>query len=389
MPRKSLEVPVESEVLKWARESMGLSIQEIAERLKKSEDTVVQWESGRGKISLAILEKLTNVYKRPLAVFFLPKPPEEPPLPKDFRSLPREKRVVFSPETRLIIRRARRLQSLAAELAKSLNRKIALKINRANLSNDPEVVASHTRKQLGVEIQTQFGWKDENEAFDEWKKAVEKCGIFVFQPSMSLEEMRGFSLTEGEFPVIVLNFLDSINGKIFSLFHEYAHLMINNGGICNMEDQDHLTNEAKSIEKFCNHFAGAVLVPKDELLNHNLIKSRRYPFEWSDEDLKKLAKSFKVSKEVILRRLAILGRSTIEFYKRKREEWRPKEEQKQKGWGPPNLPKRCIRENGIPFVSLALETLREEKITYSDVADYLAIRLKHIPKIEQLIGGKI
>lgn len=390
MPRKSLETIVEPKVLVWARESVGLGIQEVAKRLPTSEDTVRKWESGQKRPTLVQLEKLARtIYKRPLAAFFLSEPPKEPPLPKDFRTLPSDKRKPFSPKTRLAIRRARRLQSLASELAKSLNRKIITEINRANLSDDPEVVAGRIRMQLGVEIQMQFSWKNEGEALNEWKKVIEKHGVFVFQLSMALEETRGFSLTEGEFPTIVLNLRDAINGRIFSLFHEYGHLLLNDSGICDMGDQEYLSGEEKSIERFCNHFAGALLVPKDALINHELIKEVKFSLEQSDEVLKKLAGDFKVSQEVILRRLVILGFATGDFYKRKREEWGVKGEQRQKGWGPLNPPKKCIQENGVPFVSLVLETRSEQKITYKDVADYLAIRLKYLPKVEQLIGGKI
>lgn len=466
MPHKSLEVTVEPKVLIWARESMGLSKPEVAKKLKASEDTVSKWESGQKRPTLIYLEQLARtIYKRPLAAFFLPEPPKDLPFPKDFRSLPPDERKPFSPKTHLAIRRARRLQSLAAELAKSLNREPILKIGRATLSANPEAVANRVRKQLGVELQTQFGWANENEALNEWGKAVEKVGILVFQIGMPIEETRGFSLTEGEFPAIVINLRDSTNGRIFSLFHEYGHLLLNNSGICDMEHLAYLSDEAKSVEQFCNHFAGAVLVPRDTLLNHELIRLRRHPSEWSDEILKELAKTFKVSQEVILRRLVILGMATAGFYEGKRKEWKAKakeakEEQKQKflfslrldyrqllkdravsdalrkvfennglfltseakitkkddkHWkikdgnkvfkiedtdtqlniyeqkrgGGQNPPKKCIRENGVPFVSLVLETYGEEKITYRDVADYLAIRLKHLPKIEQLIRGEI
>lgn len=389
MPHKSLDVVIEPKVLLWARESIGLGIQEIAKKLQVSENTVEKWESGQKKPKLTQVERLAKIYKRPLAVFFLSKPPQEPPPPKDFRSLPVEKKAVFSPKTRLAIRRARRLQTLAVELAKSLNRQITPLMCKVAPSDNPEFVANSIREQLGVGLQMQFSWEDENKALNGWKRAIEKSGILVFQISMPIEETRGFSLNQGKLPVIVLNLSDSPNGRIFSLFHEYAHLLLNDSGICDMEDVDNLSDEGKLTERFCNHFAGAILVPKDALLTHEIIKSKNYQLELSDETLKELAKSFKVSQEVILRRLVIFRLSTGDFYKRKRKEWetKAKEGQRKKRWGRQNPPKKCVQENGIPFVSLVLETHREEKITYRDVADYLTIPLKHLPKVEQLAQG--
>lgn len=387
MPRESLEAIIEPRVLIWARESMGINIDEVAKRLKVNEDTLNKWELGQKKPTLIQLEKLAKIYKRPFAAFFLPEPPKESPLPKDFRTLPSDKKNPFSLDTRLAIRRAQRLQSLAMELAKSLDRETITRIGKDNLSDDPEIVAIRIRDQLEVDVQTQFDWKNENKAFDEWEKTVENRGILVFQMGMPLEETRGFSLPKDKFPVIVLNLRDSINGRIFSLFHEYAHLLLNDGAICNMKE----INNSSDVEKFCNHFAGAILTPKDALLNHQLIRSMGYSSEWSDETLKKLAKRFKVSQEVILRRLAIFGLASGDFYKRKREEWEVKTEempQKKTVYRRINVPKKCIRENGIPFVSLVLDAQRQKEITYSDVADYLAIRLKHLPKIEEILQAR-
>ena len=87
MPHKSLEVVVEPKVLLWARESIGLGVQEITKRLQVTENTLEKWESGQKKPTLTQIEKLAKIYKRPLAVFFLPKPPEEPPPSKGFSEL--------------------------------------------------------------------------------------------------------------------------------------------------------------------------------------------------------------------------------------------------------------------------------------------------------------
>ena len=47
--------------------------------------------------------------------------------------------------------------------------------------------------------------------------------------------------------------------------------------------------------------------------------------------------------------------------------------------------RQCVRQNGIPFTSLVLESARREKITYRDVSDYLSVGLKHLPAVESLV----
>ncbi|MBI2327113.1 ImmA/IrrE family metallo-endopeptidase [Candidatus Curtissbacteria bacterium] len=386
MDDKGLGGAVKPAVLIWARESLGLNTQDVAKRLKTSIETINQWESAQKAPTFKQLEKLSNVYKRPLAAFFLPKPPKELPFPKDFRTLPPDKKKPVSLKTRLAIRRARRLQEVTAELAKNLDREINTKFDGIRLTDDPEDVAVQKREGLKITLETQFSWSDEMEALGGWISALEKTGIVVLQLSMPLEENRGFSLADNSIKVIVINNQDATRAKIFSLFHEYGHILLNTSSLCDLEDRYYQTSEIERIEIFCNRFAGALLVPRTTLMEHNIIKSQKYLSGWTDELLRKLTNDFKVSQEVILRRLVILGVASEDFYRKKRQEWLSKE--RKISWGKQNPPKKCIREHGIPFVSLTLEAQKTGRITYSDLADYLSIQLKHIPKLERLVGNE-
>lgn len=391
MSRKSLEVSIEPKLLTWARDSIGKSIPEVAKRMGVTESAVKGWESGQRKVTLLQLEKLAKtVYKRPLAAFFLNVPPIEPPLPADYRVLPTEKKLPFSAKTRLAIRRARRLQSLATELMANLNRGVS-KVGTAKLSDNPEEAAIKIRQEAQINIDKQLGWKNSNEAFNVWKRFLEDRGILIFQMSLPIEDtIRGFSLVDGKIPTIVLNIKDSINGRIFSLFHEYGHLLLNEIGICNMEEQDNLPKD-KAIEKFCNQFSGAFLVPKNDLLNHSAVKSIKQYTNIPDGVLEIIANDFKVSKEVILLRMVTFGWVSKDMYKQKHEEWegKRKEVPEEARIYKISQPKKCIRENGVPFVSLVIEAHNKGVITYRDISDYLGVRTRHLPKIEQLVSEMV
>jgi Zn-dependent peptidase ImmA (M78 family) len=157
-----------------------------------------------------------------------------------------------------------------------------------------------------------------------------------------------------------------------------------------MGNEDHLPTEAQAIEVYCNRFAGALLVPKKDLLAHDLVRCELAPCEWSDETLALLAKTFKVSQEVILRRLVILNLADSAFYSRKRAEWQAStlvfEQRKLRRRAYPS--RRCVRENGVSFVSLVLNAHRQGTITYADIADYLGVRFKYLPEVEELVGGR-
>lgn len=377
MRSTSQEISVAPSVLKWARETIGKSIEDVAKRLDLSDNVVEKWESREKRPTLKQLRELSTFYKRPLAVFFLAAPPQEAPIPTDFRTLPKTVKKPFSEKTLLAMRRARRLQALARDLNKTLDREFRVEIGQATLSNNPEILASQAREHLGIEIEEQLKWEDEATALTEWKRRVEGCGVLVFELPFPIEESRAFSFAESDQPAIILNSNDATNGRTFSLFHEYGHLLLGQSAICD------LTEEGKVIEQFCNCFAGEVLAPRQALLQHPLVEANRTQATWEEKDIQQIARQFKVSREVILRRLLIVGRTTERFYQQKREEWEPPPKRRKGGRRIPA--KQCVRQNGIPFTSLVLESARQEKITYRDVSDYLSVGLKHLVAVESLV----
>ncbi|TKJ44334.1 hypothetical protein CEE36_00925 [candidate division TA06 bacterium B3_TA06] len=378
----TIEVKVEPKVLIWARESIAMKEEDAAKRLKTTREVIEEFESGARKPRLTQLEKLANLYKRPLAALLLSSPPKPYPIPKDFRTLPYKK--PFTSETFLALRRARRLQNLAAELVRELDYEIIRNIreiqlpDRENVAERAEIIAIEERERLRVKVEDQFNWESSLNALDEWRTVIELLGVFIIQIRMPVDQTRGFTLSEGNIPIIVLNGRDSHNGRIFTLFHEYCHLMLNDTGICGEMLRSNL-----DTEMFCNRFAGAFLVPSSALLKHELIMPFKGLVEWADDVLEKVSRDFKVSKLVILRRLLDLGRTPKDYYNMKLEEWKPYKSGG--GGGGRNMAKECLRNNGGTFVSLVLSAYGNERITSADVADYLGTRLQYIPELEQLL----
>ena len=112
---RSIKVDISRKMLKWARETSGFDIETIASRMGETKEDYLKWEDGNKKLTYLKLEKLANIFKRPSSIFYLEKPPEEPPLPTDMRTLPQNKGK-FSPETLIFLRRVRYIQSMYKEL---------------------------------------------------------------------------------------------------------------------------------------------------------------------------------------------------------------------------------------------------------------------------------
>jgi Zn-dependent peptidase ImmA (M78 family)/DNA-binding XRE family transcriptional regulator len=384
---KSIEVKVNPDVLIWVRESIGYSCEDIAKKLNVKTNDIVNWEKGISNPTIAQLEKLANACKRPLAVFLLEKPPDVPVYPPSFRIFAEKSFKRFSPETMLVFRESQRIKKLLGELYKSLNYKSTFKKIHLNSLNNPEEVARKIRDFFDIPIEKQFKWKSGYDAFNVWKNKIESLGIIILQFNFDLEDARGFALADNQFPVIVINSKDNIYARIFSLFHEFSHILLDKTYVFNKNfEQFDLPCETKETEIFCNKFAGSFLVPQAEILRHQLVLQR----DFTNECFRELSKDFCVSREVILRRLLDTEVVDKQFYEQKISEWRNQkfgEETKISGF-PIDQAKKCINKKGIIYVSIVFEALSRGHINLSDASDYLGVKIKHFDAIHEKLLRK-
>jgi Zn-dependent peptidase ImmA (M78 family) len=225
-----------------------------------------------------------------------------------------------------------------------------------------------------------------------WIAAVERTGVLILQTQkIDVDEMRGFALSEDPQGVIVLNGSDSRRGRIFTLVHEFVHVVQHSSGVCDLFPIERARTEADKTEAFCNRVASSVLLPKAAFLADGLVASHDGD-EWDDMLLAQLQDRYSVSREVILRRLLTLGKTTFGFYQRKRQafinEYRRLKEEKRRGKKPPQISyyRLKVRDLGRPYVELALDAYRGRAISTSEAADYLDVPVKGIERIEQEVG---
>jgi Zn-dependent peptidase ImmA (M78 family)/transcriptional regulator with XRE-family HTH domain len=386
---KRVEALVRPKLLVWARESAGFSQEEAAKKAQVKAERLASWEEGERRPTLPQLRKLSGVYKRPLAVFYLSKPPEDFQAMHDFRRLPGQVAGLESPMLRLEVRKARYRRQVAIDLFKALDNEPARFALRGKLADGAESLAQKARATLGVTREQQATWSTPHEALNGWRTAVERLGILVFQASgIQVSEMRGFSLAELQLPVIVVNIKDHPHGRLFSLLHELAHLILHQEGLCDLAEDPRRTPEDHRIEVFCNQVAGSILMPREWVLQEAIVREHRAP-SWTDEDLVHLSRTYRVSREAMLRRLLVLDKTSEAFYREKRrellEEYETSREPK-KGFAPPD--RKAVSLVGPSFVRLVLNSFYQEKITSSDVSDYLEVKLKWLPRIEEAVFGQ-
>ena len=365
-------------ILKLARKQCGYTIEQAAKSYL-SPRKLEKVERGDEYLTFIQFLKLANRYKRPLAFFYLKEPLKEEILLEDFRTL-ESREVKFSPILIDIYKKIIKKREFAVKYQNFDKKYDYSLINLINIENKPEDVAGIILNILKINMSQRKKWKNEYDALNSWKEAIENLGILVFQVSgISVEdEMRGFSISELPYPTIVLNRTDSPLGRIFTLIHEFCHLMLKKGGICTARNID---EEHFEIERFCNTISGAVLVPRSELLRIQNIEHLDKTKRWEEYELNRLKKTFWASKEVILRRLLILNKTNKRHYQKKRDEWK-KLPKPSNGGGP--LPyKKVITGNSKNYIKIVLNAMYEDKITKQDVSYYLDMKLKHLSKLEE------
>jgi Zn-dependent peptidase ImmA (M78 family) len=371
-------------VLEWARISMGYSIDEAAKKMDVSLDKYEEWETGKKTPTYKQLEALSErVFKRSLAILFLPNPPAEDSIQKDFRNLSNAEINSLSPEVRLCLRKAKRFQLILKEVTQ-FEKIEKYKEFRVSFKDNPELTALRFRQFINLPLQEQKAWKYDN-AFNLFKEKLEAIGIYIFQLKMPLEQARAFCLSD-DIPVIVLSTEDSKNGKVFSLFHEVCHVFFNINGIFRDNLSGNLNREYVAIESFCNQFAAAFLVPDNDFDNELAY----------GQDITRLARKYNVSNEVIARKLLYKKRiSSDDFWKMKMH-WdtqakaakeREKEKMKENDVRGISQANKILFEKGKPFTSSVISAYQSGRLSSSDLSSYLETKLDHLPKLLERLNS--
>ena len=350
---------------------------------------MAEWEEGHARPTIGQLRRLAELYRRPLAVLFLSEPPQDFDAIRDFRRLHGVQEEELSDNLQDELRRAQELRDAALALVDDEDRLPTFPLSAA-LGDDPEATGERVRTVLAVPAATQLERGDSYQALREWKAAVEALGVLVIQmSSVSLEEARGFSVARLPLPVIALNSQDTANGRTFTLVHELTHLALHEGGICEWSRERRLEAAAKRIEAFCNHVAGAALIPGDLLAAILKRSTLPNPDAWPDEAIRHLARTFKVSEEALLRRLVVLGYATNDLYAAKREEFQRRYEEARLAASTPivSYEKRVVGALGPAYVELAFTAYYRKRLSLSELSDFLGVRVTNLGKVEREVFG--
>jgi Zn-dependent peptidase ImmA (M78 family)/transcriptional regulator with XRE-family HTH domain len=377
------------EVLVWARKRAGLEIDDVAAALGKDASVIESWENGDTAPTYVQLERLAySVYKRPIALFFFPAVPKEVDPEQSFRTLPETEIEELGADTRHKMREARATQLSLEELSeKNPSPRQLLKDLVVKGSDSVAIIATQVRDYLGINLSKQKAWKNPEEALKAWRAAIEDAGIFVFKDSFKQKDVFGFSLYDEEFAVILINNSSAQTRQVFTLFHELAHLIQHVSGVTKRDDAyiEHLHGEAKQIEVFCNKLAAELLLPNADFK----ITLKAY-HQYDERAVTDLARTYKVSREVVLRRLLDMSLVNWQRYEHDVKKWAIEYENKLKadsheGKSGGNYYATQASYLGDKYLNIAFSSYYRGKISVEQLADYLNVSVKNVPGLEQFV----
>lgn len=309
---KPVRVPVKKEVWIWAIKESQRDEEEIFVRFPKMN----KWISGEENPTFKQLEAVADYLKVPFGYMFLGNPPKDDVMEIEFRSI-NNKLSKMSKNLKDTIMEMDRRRNWMSDYRKNLGWDKLEIIVKFNNSKSKGVLdnALLAKKLLNLEE----NWYETEKSFDDaykfLRKKLEEVGILVMQSGvvgmnnyrrLDINEFRAFVLYDDVSPLIFINNNDSKAGKIFSLVHEYIHVLFEQEDLFLDEDMD----DRKGNEAYINDITAEFLMPKEHI--YRLWNKDKEVREQIDE----LSKLFKVSRlalSIKLRNLSLIDSKTVEM----------------------------------------------------------------------------
>ena len=263
-----------------------------------------EWESGETQPTLKQMEAFARAVHVPVGYLFLSQPPEEPvPIP-DFRTFAGQAVTRPSPNLLDTIYSCQERQSWYRDFVRVARQPELPFVGSATVETRPEAVAADMRGTLGFDLAARRDcptWTDALRLFicqaDEAGVLVMVSGVVMSNNRRRLDpaEFRGFALSDPLAPLIFVNGADTKAAQMFTLAHELAHLWLGASALSNLGAAP--GPGFRREEVWCNAVAAELLVPL-AALRAGLQEDEPLPGA-----LSRLARTFKVSTLVVLRRL--------------------------------------------------------------------------------------
>ena len=304
---QTMRYEVKRDVLLWAIHESQKIMSDIEEKFPK----INEWIEGDLAPTMKQIESLANYLKVPFGYMFLAAPPKENVMQVEFRSID-NKLPDISKNLKDTLMEMDRDQSWMSDFRQEAGwEKLDIISNFETEVNDQDhfnEVAKVAKKLLDLEEDWYIQCTSYEKAYNFLREKLEDAGILVMQNGtvgfdthrvLDINEFRAFMLYDDYAPLIFINGTDYVAGKIFSLIHEYVHILYHQDDII----LENPLEDTKANERKINQIAAEILMPE------NIVRKKWDELQDKDDlaRVDNISKSLKVSNYALAIKLSELG----------------------------------------------------------------------------------
>ena len=382
-------VEVNPKNLKWARQTAGLEIDDIAHKIfgntkKRSAIEMLRHvEDGVEKPSRAQLERMAKTYRQPLLALYLSEPPRIGDRGEDFRTLPERN---ADPRANGLLNSLRRniavSQGLVREVLEEEFEPLRF-VGSATTFMNPKSVAETIVATIDFDLSKYRKPRHADSAFKYLRSCIEKSRIFLLLMSdlghaetstIPLSVFRGFVLADDIAPYIVINRKDDVRAQSFTALHELAHLWLGSSGVSGSAAEIHSTEET-----FCSRVAGHILLPPHELSDFRLSKS--FPIDRILHSIKIFANEKHITPSMVAYNLRLHGRIDLQLWRKLDNSYRSvrngiseiDNDEQVSDAGQPNYYSVKKSQLGKPLIRVTRDAIESELLTLTEAGKILGV----------------
>jgi Zn-dependent peptidase ImmA (M78 family)/transcriptional regulator with XRE-family HTH domain len=388
---------VNHNIIRWARETAGLTIEEAAKKIDLHEargvssvDRLAALESGADEPTRSLLTKMAKQYRRPLLTFYMTAPPRKGERGQDFRTLPEDYSDTDEALLDALIRDVKARQSMVRAMLEDEEDTEPLPfVGSMRMSQGKTAILSSIHKTIPFDRTEFYAQSSSSDAFRLLRNRVESAGIFVllignlgsYHTAIDLETFRGFALADDIAPFVIINDQDAHSAWSFTLLHELTHIWLGQTGVSGLRAE-------LSVERFCNDIASEFLLPSPDL--EQLHINAKTNLESIQNQIGEFAKDRNLSASMVTYKLYRMGTINFENWKFLSETFRKmwidkRSEQRvrareQESHGPTYYPVHRHRI-GRALLELVSSMMRAGTITTSKAGMVLGVKPKNVQNL--------
>jgi Zn-dependent peptidase ImmA (M78 family) len=386
------------DILRWARTTAGLSLEEAARAIDLKEshgasgpERLAALEAGKEEPSRPLLVRMAKTYRRSLLVFYLEQPPKTGDRGKDFRTLPGGTEPLYNPVLDTLIRDIRGRQSIIKALLQDSEAEKLRFIGSATLDTPVSTLTERITKQLKFDLNVFREQTTIEDAFAYLRSQTESSRIFVlllgnlgsYHTNIPVDTFRGFALADELAPLAVINDNDAVSAWSFTTLHEVAHLWLGATGLSGWP-------AGLTIEQYCSDVAAEILLPPKEL--EEFARIGKQTFDQLAERVSRFADKRNISRAMVAYRVFRSGSISEKTWNDLRDkfykDWVAHKErealkQKTREGGPSYYVVKRHRI-GKALLGLANRSIGEGLLTYTKAARLLGVKARNV---EPLLTG--